>query len=588
MRWKCKRARILTCYGYTARMNNLGINRKTRWPWALATVTALTGALLSFWAWHRLHVAEQRSVEQAFHAQAQNARAAVEQEIALFTSVLDSVRALHTLSEQISPEDFEEFVGKGMVHQRAILGSFGFAQRIGHDVRVMLEAAFLQDPDSGYAVVEYDGGNTFRAASSRPEYFPLTWRSDPEVMAIPIGYDFGSSPQGQEAVERMLHRGRITLARSGKSGTPDYHVFAPIIYRPSDEPVAAPRGGVLVGFAVAPLNPSHILQRALADRFPASWSLTFVPLEDSGTLAKPDHARWHESMIAVADMPWLFRCVPATPSGVVDPSKRAAMVLWGGFLITALVTSQLLLLAGRTERIEQVVQARTVELREANAQLEKEIEERARLEQAIEEVALRERQKLGRDLHDSLGQKLTGAVFLSRSLLGHFEGKDQPETEHARKLNATLKEAVGQVRGLARGLAPLALNEDNLHEALEQLARDMTALFAIPCTYSGDSDISDWNPQVREQIYLIAQEAVNNAMRHASPSRVEVMLFEDERGQELMIADDGCGLPGATDTRREGLGLRIMQHRAQIIGGVLEIESGPVQGTRIICRLNRG
>jgi signal transduction histidine kinase len=296
---------------------------------------------------------------------------------------------------------------------------------------------------------------------------------------------------------------------------------------------------------------------------------------------------------------WIFECsLPATAAG-----HRSAAALAAGLLITALITSQLLLLASRTHRIEAEVRARTEDLRVANTRLEENFRNRARLEEEMHELAAREQRRIGRDLHDSLGQKLTGAVFLSRSLLDWFQKEARsmehgasappplatchlppatchPQETHARTLNETLKDAVAQVRNMARGLAPVTLNDESLCEALSQLAEEMTGLYGVSCEVTECTEPPALDRKIKEQLYLIAREAVNNAARHAQAGHVTLRLTGSESGWKLCVEDDGKGL-AEKQPSDEGMGIRIMRHRAGLIGAEFAIRSDPGKGTAI-------
>jgi signal transduction histidine kinase len=282
------------------------------------------------------------------------------------------------------------------------------------------------------------------------------------------------------------------------------------------------------------------------------------------------------------------------------------------------LSAKLLSLGNRARAIEEKVEQRTKELKIANEQLEKNIQIQARLEEEKNEITANEQRRIGRDLHDSLGQKLTGAVFLSRSLLNWFEkhgawgmghGENNsdantlkssapssqlpafgPQADHAQTLNETLKSTVTEVRNMARGLASVTLNNDSLDESLEQLADEMSSLYNIDCSFSKNGCLGALERETKEQLYFIAREAVNNAARHAQAERITLRLTGNESGWTLLIEDNGKGLPDVkpaeegTCPANGGMGLRIMRHRAERIGAEFSIHSEPGAGTCIIVK----
>ena len=366
---------------------------------------------------------------------------------------------------------------------------------------------------------------------------------------------------------------------------PSYWVFAPVIHRHTPN--------LVIGFAVAKLNPEAVLKRVAA-RFPSSPKLQLkltVSPNAKETIRFINGAWLYSCPLNAMDAPWLFECsLPVNVS-----SRRSLITLVAGLIITALMTSQILLLGSRTRKIETEVCARTEELHLANRTLEKNLHERAHMEEEMHELTARERRRIGQDLHDSLGQKLTGAVFLSRSLLNYFLNLQPPTSnlqqfpKHAKTLNETLKEAVGQVRNMARGLAPVALNDESLGEALKHLAEEMTSLYGVSCELIECAALPALNQKTKEQLYLIAREAVNNAARHGQARHVTIRLADGESGWTLRIDDDGKGLPqtqlSAISHQPSALspvmGVRIMRHRARLIGATFNLTSAPDQGTCI-------
>lgn len=553
-----------------------------RRSWTMATLMAVVGIGLSFWAWRQRALAEGRTRQEEFHNEAGALRHAVEREVRLFLDVLDSIRALHTLSERISDEDFAEFVGKGMVHQRNVLGAFGFVQRIRHAVRGPLE----REPDAtgrpALPLLESDGRGGFLPAAQREEYYVLTYQSAANGLGLPTGYDFSSWPPAVRAIRLMQVRDGPAIGGLGMpvstGEAPGWYVFSPIYYSGLED-IILPPPGWLAGFVTALFRPAEILERALVGVPVNRFS---VELVEAGAGPTGGDALTYEQRIAVADSEWLFRCRPGSAFERGHRPRQAGFLLAGGLALTALIAWQLVMVGWRTQQIERLVQVRTAALREAHERIAREMDERMRLEDEIHSTAAREQERVGRDLHDSLGQKLTGAMFLSRSLLRQLEQAGRAESDSARRLNETIKDAVAEVRQMARGLVPVTIGEDGLADALRRLAEESRQTFGITCVFHQSGGHPPAAPEA-EQLYYIAREAVHNAARHAKPRIIQIDLAEEAGRWRLSVEDDGGGMPPDPESHG-GLGLRIMRHRAETIGARVEFSARPGGGTRMVCR----
>jgi PAS domain S-box-containing protein len=209
------------------------------------------------------------------------------------------------------------------------------------------------------------------------------------------------------------------------------------------------------------------------------------------------------------------------------------------------------------------------------------ITERRRMEGEISEISERERQRIGRDLHDELGQILTGIACISTSLSQQLDERARPEAKTAGKIADLTNQALNQTRSLARGLYPVELQANGLFSALQELANNAETLFGISCRLSHDPALAAPPDEVAIHVYRIAQEAIDNAVRHGKARHVRIRLAERGDLAHMSITDDGSGF---TEPREHiGLGLRIMKHRAGMIGGILEVRKGHDSGTIVEC-----
>ncbi|MEX1364916.1 MAG: PAS domain S-box protein, partial [Nannocystaceae bacterium] len=219
--------------------------------------------------------------------------------------------------------------------------------------------------------------------------------------------------------------------------------------------------------------------------------------------------------------------------------------------------------------------------------LARDVTDRHRLEAAALEAAEQEARRIGRDLHDGLGQHLTGMAFLAKGLERALSVRGLPEAEEAHQIVQLVKEAVGHSRGLAHGLAPVGVHGTELAPALENLAGRTRKVFNIECEFQQEGATRVPDDATATAFYRIAQESTNNALKHGKASRIILRLEDDEDGSlVLSICDDGQGLPLARPT--EGLGLRLMKLRAETVGaklGIFNLEQG---GTRVSCTLPVG
>lgn len=208
---------------------------------------------------------------------------------------------------------------------------------------------------------------------------------------------------------------------------------------------------------------------------------------------------------------------------------------------------------------------------------------RRQLEREVLEVSNREQQRIGSDLHDGLGQELTGIALLLRSLESRAE-RDAPGLSAAIEEVALLvNDAIFTTRALARGLSPVTFDRGGLALALEELARRLSAMFHIDVRCEADATLDRGLESANAlHLYRIAQEAVTNAAQHGAAGNVQITLCCDGERGLLRIEDNGSGFSPAAQ-QSKGLGLRIMHYRAQMMAGSLRIESANSRGTIVSC-----
>ena len=212
------------------------------------------------------------------------------------------------------------------------------------------------------------------------------------------------------------------------------------------------------------------------------------------------------------------------------------------------------------------------------------VTDRKRLESMVAEASEAERRRVGRDLHDTLGQSLTGLGYLVGGLSEKLAATSPQDTAVAKQIIETVKEAVGQVRALSRGLDPIGLEADGLANALGELACTFRATSGVSCEFRCDCPVS-LEAFTATHLYRIAQEALTNAARHAHAKHVVVSLTEGVESLSLRLEDDGIGIAaGARDN--EGMGLRVMRYRAGAIGATLAVSPGRNAGTVVTCTLS--
>jgi len=251
-----------------------------------------------------------------------------------------------------------------------------------------------------------------------------------------------------------------------------------------------------------------------------------------------------------------------------------ALIALGTYLIVVWLLASLIALH---REMEERVRQRTAALTE-------ELAERVRLENAVLEITERERRAIGHDLHDGLSQHLTGTALVAQALGAKLASRSGEEAAEVQKIVALIEQGIEQTRSLAKGLLLAEIERDGLLTALQDLAAKTRVQFRIDCEFSCEAAVNLGESGTATHLYRIAEEATRNAVRHGRARRVTLALSSEADGLVLAVRDDGSGLPPAS-RRGQGLGLRIMAHRAAIIGASFAVEAQPGGGTCVVCRL---
>ena len=220
------------------------------------------------------------------------------------------------------------------------------------------------------------------------------------------------------------------------------------------------------------------------------------------------------------------------------------------------------------------------------AGVHRDIARRKALEREVIEIAAEEQRRIGQDLHDGIGQELTGLGLTSEALAEALREQESPEAELATRVASGLRHVLGQVRMLARGLIPVHVHAQGLMIALEELAARVREQSGIACAFACDKPVLLDDGATATHLYRIAQEAVTNAVRHGNAQNITITLASEDTRIVLRVRDDGIGIR-LPQGEGKGLGLRIMHYRAGLIGAALDIASAERGGTVVTCLLNK-
>ena len=206
------------------------------------------------------------------------------------------------------------------------------------------------------------------------------------------------------------------------------------------------------------------------------------------------------------------------------------------------------------------------------------------LEKEVLDISERERQKIGYELHDDLGQHLIGIDVMTKVLHDRLIPISDENARYAGEINHLVKGAIEKTRRLARGLCPVHLTSLGLGGLADELAASTSAIFNMTCVFRCPRHIPIRDNSLATHLYYIAKESIHNAIEHGKSSKIVMELLNNNGTISLSILDNGVGIKDTTKVG--GIGLRIMHYRARMIGASLRIESEPSGGTLVTCTFN--
>jgi PAS domain S-box-containing protein len=237
----------------------------------------------------------------------------------------------------------------------------------------------------------------------------------------------------------------------------------------------------------------------------------------------------------------------------------------------------------------------------------RDISERKELQAHVLEIAAEEQRRIGQELHDGIGQELTGLSLIAGTLLSLITDMHERECdgqivrqidetgfnrirEIIQKLNQKLSEANRNVHQLSHGIMPVQIDAEALRSALEELAASTHTPPKVHCRFDCPQPVMAAINTTATHLYRIAQEAVNNALKHSQASEICISLRQDHNQILLEVRDNGVGIPATksdveVSRRTRGMGLQTMRYRAGMIGGTLQIEQSETGGTRVRCAI---
>lgn len=306
--------------------------------------------------------------------------------------------------------------------------------------------------------------------------------------------------------------------------------------------------------------------------------------------ARVDHQ--FREVLAAHNIKWHFECRVIWPDGMIHWIEVHGSIFRSPDGVAERMLGVVLNITERKQAEEEIrmlnqelesrVIARTSELREAVKALKLEIQARLRLEREILEISEREQCRLGQDLHDGLGQELAGISLLSKALADELQLCGHPSAKVAANIANYSRGTIESARQLAKGLYPVELSRNGLLFALEDLACQTRQRYGVSCTLHEFGPPPKLDRSAEIHIYRIVQECIGNAIKHGKAPGIRIESLAGDHFHEFSITDNGIGCDGKAAA---GMGLHIMQYRARVIGGRIEVGQSSGGGCRVSCWL---
>jgi len=247
--------------------------------------------------------------------------------------------------------------------------------------------------------------------------------------------------------------------------------------------------------------------------------------------------------------------------------KKSGEELWGKVTISYILTDDLCEFAYAILVIEDITDEKKIR------------EEKHELQKELSDLTAYEQRRIGQELHDSVGQDLTGLGFLAKKISGQLKKQVMPQQKDADDLTEGIQNVLNKIREIVSGMIPIEMNANELFTALDNLAKFVETQYNIDCRYVRDHSLQFDDQQKTLQVYRIVQEAVYNAVKHAKPAEILIESKQEIGKIVVTISDDGVGMKQSV--MEKGSGLKIMRYRAEMIGGQLSLVENSKGGTTV-------
>lgn len=560
------------------------------------------GILISSIVARQLYTNETDAIAERFAHDINMHAFAIQKQVAQDIAILHSLRGMFEATREITREEFK-VVSEVLIRRHPSLQAVGWVPVVTTANRAVYEETARNDNLPDFKITERQEQGSMIRAGHREAYYPVYYIEPYVGNEAALGFDLGSDPTRLEALLNARDSGeaqptrRIQLVQESGSSWAELF-FVPLYQGKPRNPTerrSSLRGYISGVFRIADIMlTSGVLQTAnpkvyleLIDIHSDGEDLLFETEAEGLNLLTA--AQYSLVMNLSTERHWMFRATPSSEYFKEMRTKTPALGFLFGMLITGWLAHYLTRQQEENVRVANEVKEQTEELRirtedlvTANVQLTREIAEREKLQQEFATLTDHEQRRLGQELHDSLGQQVAMASMMAHNLQDSMEGTEAYTKKQLGLLTGSIETAQAQIRALSKGLLPVDIGESGLKTALETLAVSIRNLNEYEVELSCDEEGFLLDNQTSTQLYRIAQEAVRNALEHADVHTLYISLHHTDCGLVLSIKDDGQGFD-MSKNKSPGSGLRIMRHRAELIGADFRMESKPGHGTTILC-----